>query len=389
MLELEHLLGQGVLRQGAAIHPSGQYLYASGANILSASLGSGPRQTLLRSLHSEPVSCLALGSTGRLVASAQEGENANVYVWDYITQELLFSLEEHDHRVAAVAFSHDDKLLATLGGEGDGKLIFWDMSNGMIVSSSGRMPSNTTCLAHGGFVKDIKRRDTHKYLLCTAGKNGLLIWELDPFTGILESFPAMAEARGTTSRHMTSIAFSLDRDRVFAATTTGDFLVVNIKARCILAAIPVAKASLESLVVYKHGLIIACADGTLQVFDHDCQFRSSLRIASPAVATLVSPDSFEMLAVTLAGTTLRINLNSFDAVVLSESHTDSVVAVAFPEDSDDRFATASLDGTLKVWDMADYAVITTTGARKEQSRGAKPQCLVFSTMLISGWSDGL
>ena len=33
-------------------------------------------------------------------------------------------------------------------------------------------------------------------------------------------------------------------------------------------------------------------------------------------------------------------------------------------------------------------MISTARARKEQERGATPQCLAFANILISGWSDG-
>ena len=75
-------------------------------------------------------------------------------------------------------------------------------------------------------------------------------------------------------------------------------------------------------------------------------------------------------------------------ILISESHTDSVVKVVFDEGQNERFATASLDGTLKVWDLVEYSVISTSRARREQERGAVPQCLAFANILISGWSDG-
>lgn len=75
-------------------------------------------------------------------------------------------------------------------------------------------------------------------------------------------------------------------------------------------------------------------------------------------------------------------------ILISESHTGSVLKVAFDQGQNERFATASADGTLKVWDLVEYTVISTSHARREQERGAIPLCLAFVNMLISGWSDG-
>lgn len=88
------------------------------------------------------------------------------------------------------------------------------------------------------------------------------------------------------------------------------------------------------------------------------------------------------------GTVSRVNLSSLQSIVISESHTAGVLKVVFDEGSNERFATASADGTLKVWDTAEYTVISTSRARREQDRGAIPLCLAFANMLISGWSDG-
>lgn len=84
----------------------------------------------------------------------------------------------------------------------------------------------------------------------------------------------------------------------------------------------------------------------------------------------------------------RINLSTLQYILISESHTAAIVKVAFDEGQAERFATACSDGTIKVWDLVEYTVISTARARKEQERGASPLCLAFANILLSGWSDG-
>lgn len=60
----------------------------------------------------------------------------------------------------------------------------------------------------------------------------------------------------------------------------------------------------------------------------------------------------------------------------------------FDQGQNERFATVSADGTIKVWDMEEYCVVSTSFARKEQEQGAVPLCLAFANILFSGWSDG-
>ena len=54
------------------------------------------------------------------------------------------------------------------------------MANGCIVTMVSAEPSPTVCVAWGGFVKDVKRRDTQDYLFCTAGGKKLSLWSLNP-----------------------------------------------------------------------------------------------------------------------------------------------------------------------------------------------------------------
>ena len=95
-----------------------------------------------------------------------------------------------------------------------------------------------------------------------------------------------------------------------------------------------------------------------------------------------------MLASTAVGPITRVNLATMKFIIISESHTKTITQVSFDEGNPDRFATTSLDGTIRVWDIAEYAVTCTVHARKEQVRGAFPQCLAFADILYSGWSDG-
>ncbi|CAM9558272.1 unnamed protein product, partial [Phaeothamnion confervicola] len=72
-------------------------------------------------------------------------------------------------------------------------------------------------------------------------------------------------------------------------------------------------------------------------------------------------------------------------LLLSESHTAAVNCVAYPPAISHRFITASADGTVRVWDTADYSVVAMAIVRD----AGEPLCLCASQeMVISGWNDG-
>lgn len=164
-LEFEHFIGLNTIAQAALFHPnpsgSGfKYLFSSGANVVIGDLEDPHSQEFLRG-HDDNVSCLAVSSTGRFVATGQRGEHADIYVWDYSTKKAIYRFEEHDRLIVALSFSDDEHILASIGE--DGNMILWDMSNGCIICSAARLPAGTTCVQFAGFIRDIKRRNTDRY----------------------------------------------------------------------------------------------------------------------------------------------------------------------------------------------------------------------------------
>ena len=97
-------------------------------------------------------------------------------------------------------------------------------------------------------MKDIKRRDTDHYLLCTAGKDGLLMWDLNPYTGEFTPFRLAGDAKATITRTVTAVCFSDDRELVYGATTSGDFLVASMRSQRIMQTIQATKLGLDAIV---------------------------------------------------------------------------------------------------------------------------------------------
>ena len=83
-----------------------------------------------------------------------------------------------------------------------------------------------------------------------------------------------------------------------------------------------------------------------------------------------------------------MNITSCQYISVAENHTKPIIAIAFAVGVNDRFASASMDGTIKVWDIMEYSVCCTARMRSNQPRGSLPTCLSFSNILLSGWTDG-
>eukprot|EP00741_Cyanophora_paradoxa_P007910 tig00001231_g7653.t1 len=113
----------GVSITGVAFTPSGDALYAAGADgfvrLRSASDGSVVREWRA---HNAPVLAIALAKDGKLLVTGSE--NGTVRVWMTTDMRLQETYKGHEGRVFAVAVSPKDAALVASGGE-DGSVRLW------------------------------------------------------------------------------------------------------------------------------------------------------------------------------------------------------------------------------------------------------------------------
>ena len=230
-MELEHSIGFSGIQGGLYYHPNGQhFVFSAGGTVVVQSFLDPHDQQFLAG-HDGPITAMCMSKSGRYFASGQGGNNSDVIVWDFESRKMLFRLSEHDHGVKCLAFSDDEILLCTVGIDSDNKMIVWDLSNGYIVCSSKASPSPTVCISWGGMVKDVKRRDTDKYLICTSGDKTSVLWSLDPYMGELTHEAVHTTAKGEQNRCNNTIAFSDDKEIIYCGTTSGDFGLINVSTR--------------------------------------------------------------------------------------------------------------------------------------------------------------
>lgn len=175
-IELEHSIGHSAkIARSVFLHPNGKdIVYIAGGCVVICNLKDQHEQVYLRE-HDDNITCLAVSNKGHLLASGQKGNNADVIIWDFEKKQAIFKLSEHDYEgiafktVSLVSFSHDDVLLFSCGNSMDKKIFIWDTSNGYIVAKHNILPDPLCCMRWGGFVKDIKGRNTDKYQFATAG----------------------------------------------------------------------------------------------------------------------------------------------------------------------------------------------------------------------------
>ena len=300
-VEFDHSIGLSLVPGGLCFHPDGEdYLFCAGGNVIVAKLTDPHEQHFLRR-HDDYITTLALSPLGNLIASGQRGHNSNVYVWNFATKDVIFSLEEHDSSIKDVAFSHDERILATLGDSEDKKMIFWDLSNGYIIAAKNVMPNGSCCVSFGGFQKDVKRRDTTNYLVCTGGAEGLVLWYLDPYSGQLEMDALTSDAHGSLSRSITTISFYKDNEFVCAGSTSGDFIIVSVRAKRVVKVVQVGKLCVNAILSYEYGIIVGGGEGAIKCYDNEQLLQGQVYLDGAVIALSFSPDKLEVRIFCLPG----------------------------------------------------------------------------------------
>jgi len=213
---------------------SDRFVATAGACAVINSQTDPHSQVFLRGHHNN-ISCMTLSHSGRLLATGETGYDSDIIIWDIVTGNIVYRLQEHDHGIQALSFSHDDRLLISVGVDNDGTFFIWDLSTGGIVYKGKNEPVPLLCVAWGGFAKDIKGRDTGLYLFATGGGKGLSLWSLDPLTGVCAHEKIAAPVSTSLARDYISLSFSPGPDYtwLYAGSASGDIVIVHIKTQSI------------------------------------------------------------------------------------------------------------------------------------------------------------
>ena len=263
-IQLEHGMGyNGLTKNSLILHPNLiDYIYIAGGVIVIAEMNDPNKQKLLRG-HDDVVTCISLSHNGELLASGQKGKNSDIFVWNYKTGNVIYTLSEHDYEVSCLAFSTDDRLLFSCGNIQDKRSFIWDMKTGNIVLNLTPMfPLPTVFATWGGFVRDIRGNKTKFYQYATCGDNQICLWNVDPYKGTQEKGEVQT---GNFVRNYICMAFSLNDEKyLYAGTTSGDIVCILVKNRTIVFNKIICAQGVTAIVpLTKNEIIVGGGDGSL------------------------------------------------------------------------------------------------------------------------------
>ena len=154
-------------------------------------------------------------------------------------------------------------------------MFVWNTSNGHIVSSiqvtPQIFPDGITSLTWGGFVKDIKLRDTTNYQFAIAGSKKLTLWSLDPMQGSCKNELMQT---GAMVRDYTCLTFSKpNQEFLFAGTKSGEFCSFQVKNKMFVFSQSVCAQGIKNIqAVTNDKICVGGGDGQVVLFHVDQNF---------------------------------------------------------------------------------------------------------------------
>ncbi|MGD9144483.1 MAG: protein kinase [Anaerolineae bacterium] len=333
------------------------------------------QELLALSGHTGPVQGIAFSPDGMLLATG--GEDGAVKVWslssgaDPAGEELL-TLSAHAGPVYAVAYSPDGTRLATVGADGTARV--WDATSGEEL---------LTLSGHSGPVRDVAFSPDGTRLATTGADEKVKVWSLGsgaiPSAGSFQDM-LRASAAGqellTLSGHtgpVHGITFSPDGTRLATASEDRTGRVWDVSADQELPALFGHVGTVWDAAFSPDGTRLATAgeDRTARVWSLASSADPSTDLGTGALGQEVltlsghsqdvnfvafSPDGTRLATASYDGTAKVWSLASStaapgEALLTLSGHTGWVMCVAFSPDGT-RLATTSADGTARVWDAA-------------------------------------
>jgi WD40 repeat protein/serine/threonine protein kinase len=390
-VEIHALHGHTLQITGLAFSPSGHDL-ASGSDDATVRIWDAQtgRTRLTFSGHTRAVRCVAFSPAGRWVASAASDFNTNadgeIKLWDVHTGEEVCTLRGHVGWIVSVAFSPDGRRLASGGMDGDVRL--WDLWTRREV---------LTLRGHRGVIRSVAFSHDGNRLVSSSHDHSVRVWDATPLPGDVrqEALTLRGHAAGVRS-----VAFS---PQGHLLASMGDDANVRLW-RLDFRPGSVAGSPMQTLaggtggaihvVFSKDGRLLAAAGGGgyegghLRIWDTSTwkALHGKMKEGCPAgfssdgrylAALGVEPPDYAIAIVDVhTGREVRPPLLG---------HSWNITGLVFsPALHTAQLASASLDDTIRIWDLA-------TGKENKVLSHMLAKCVAYDRdgrLLASGGSDG-
>lgn len=261
----------------------------------------------------------------------------------------------------------------------------------LVLSKS--FPTPVTIL-NWGHVDEKCRRP--KYAMTLAHSSQLLLGELAYDIGCMQyklDVSSFNMPNVGLSRNYLCATMTHSRSDLLAGTTAGELVVFSMDAQVYRNALPVSRNGVHSIACCRASgyIYVGAGDGVLKKLvgrDSDWNLVGQVQLVGGISSLSVSPDGAQIFAGTSAGKMYVVVSTTLAPTELASSHLGAVTGCAFG-DSSEEFATISVDGSLRVWNLSTYHLkCMATEAAGGLAVAIATRSSALGATAISGWADG-
>jgi WD40 repeat protein len=304
-----------------------------------------------------------------MVASAQEGKNSIIRIWDYYTARCISMVTMPVSSLKCVAFSPDGRLLACVGKDSHNKemITIWDISK-----------------VHRGEVPEIAARQTSEFnILClkfspidncrlvSCGKENIRFWRVRETNNIRGSavvlnhharntvFTSLDFEWGATSAAVYGSANHVSREnaslkRVYVASKHGMIYQINYATEALERTYRTNDSAIYTIAVNEEFCVTGSEDKFLRVWPLDfCEFLMEAKHEGTVCQVEISTDHLRVVCGTLYGSLGILDKSNQRYRTLIRSHHNAILSMDFHVPKR-NIITVSSDNTIRLWDLQNY-----------------------------------
>lgn len=382
--------------------------------------------------HANTISAMALSSDGVLLASSEERVSTapcSIRIWDIPRHECLIVVKAHSKAVESLCFSsettqHQRLLLCAVGLDDNYRtqILVWDCSN-LCQNLTGKSPSlEAGTVSRSRVAVTLIARQTsdfpvqsiafspyeHEFpCLVSCGRENIRYWRVAR-GGHIVGHPVILKeySRGTLLNALgfdalcESFPSNMRRLRpVYAASSVGTLLVIDYDSREVVCVYQLHDTSINCLVINEGFCVTGSDDGYLRVWPLDfSDYFLEAQHDAAVIAADVSADGMKVLVGGRNSAVGILDISSQLYKTVLRSHADPIVSSALlpwcasPIDQavnaqKDEIITASLDGTLRVWNAQTGSQLYEFDVKHDQATWVEPSPLDHGVVAV-GFSSG-